>query len=227
MQEEDKTPARKQAKKAWFGGAMLIVTHNGPFHADDVLGVAMLRVLHPDAHIERTRDKATIRAADFVVDVGGVHDPGTGRFDHHQRGRAGKRPSGILYSAAGLIWARYGGDIVARVLSTYGIASEVIAATQDEVAARVDAALVASVCATDNGQETYTPVQGVRPYTLSSVLDAFNPSWVSQPDAGAFESAFHSARKVAGEILRREIVGVFALVHARSLNTLEGETGQK
>lgn len=196
---------------------MLIATHNGPFHADDVLGVAMLRVLHPDARIERTRDEATLRAADFVVDVGGVHDPVTGRFDHHQKGRAGERPSGILYSAAGLIWARHGGDIVARVLGAYGIASEVVAATQDEVAARVDAALVAPVCATDNGQETYTPVQGVRPYTLSSVLGAFNPSWVSQPDAGAFESAFHVARAIAGEILQREIVGVFGLVHARSL----------
>ena len=48
-----------------------IATHNGSFHADDVFGVAVLRLLHPGATLLRTRDAALIAAADYAVDVGG------------------------------------------------------------------------------------------------------------------------------------------------------------
>jgi uncharacterized UPF0160 family protein len=34
----------------------------------------------------RTRDPAKLATCDVVVDVGGVYDPATQRYDHHQRG---------------------------------------------------------------------------------------------------------------------------------------------
>lgn len=50
---------------------MIIATHNGKFHADDVFGVALLTDLYPDATIVRTRDPQMLDTADIVLDVGG------------------------------------------------------------------------------------------------------------------------------------------------------------
>ena len=35
--------------------------------------------------IVRTRDPVKLEPCDIVVDVGGVYDPNTQRYDHHQR----------------------------------------------------------------------------------------------------------------------------------------------
>lgn len=65
--------------------SLLVATHSGPFHADDVLAVALIRAFHdPEARLVRTRDAERIAEADVVVDVGAVYDPASGRFDHHQ-----------------------------------------------------------------------------------------------------------------------------------------------
>lgn len=67
---------------------MKIGTHNGVFHCDDALACFMLKCLpkFKDAEIIRTRDEALLKDCDVVVDVGGVYDAATQRFDHHQRG---------------------------------------------------------------------------------------------------------------------------------------------
>lgn len=74
-----------------------VATHSGPFHADDVMAVALIRVfLDADATVVRTRDLERIAAADIAVDVGGAFDPATGRFDHHQASYTGTRSSAGL-----------------------------------------------------------------------------------------------------------------------------------
>lgn len=59
-----------------------IGTHNGPFHCDEVLAVAMLKLLpeHEKASVVRTRDEALLAECDIVVDVGGVFDDGKKRL---------------------------------------------------------------------------------------------------------------------------------------------------
>lgn len=75
-----------------------IATHDGPFHADDVMAVALLRTyVDPAAPVVRTRDPDRIAAADFVVDVGGRWAPDEGRFDHHQADYQGP------FSSAGMV----------------------------------------------------------------------------------------------------------------------------
>ncbi|MEC8423725.1 MAG: MYG1 family protein, partial [Myxococcota bacterium] len=75
-----------------------IATHSGPFHADDVLAVALLRTfVDADATVVRTRDLDRIADADVVVDVGGIYDPDAGRFDHHQASYTG------AFSSAGMV----------------------------------------------------------------------------------------------------------------------------
>ena len=68
-----------------------VATHSGSFHADDVFGVGILMGVFPSHTLVRTRHDALIDAADFAVDVGGIWDADTGRFDHHQRGFNGAR----------------------------------------------------------------------------------------------------------------------------------------
>lgn len=71
-----------------------IATHSGPFHADDVMAVALLRrFVDAEATVVRSRNPEHWAQADVVVDVGGVFDPDAGRFDHHQASYEGPRSS--------------------------------------------------------------------------------------------------------------------------------------
>lgn len=69
---------------------MLVATHSGPFHADDVFALALLESFLPEKieHI-RTRDLHAIDSADVAIDVGGRFEPERLRFDHHQRSYEG------------------------------------------------------------------------------------------------------------------------------------------
>lgn len=66
---------------------MKIGTHNGRFHADEVLACTLLKLLpsYANAEIVRTRDESLLKCCDIVVDVGGIFDHKTHRYDHHQK----------------------------------------------------------------------------------------------------------------------------------------------
>lgn len=97
---------------------MLVVTHNGPFHADDVLAFGLIRAfLDADAEVVRSRDPRDWERADIVIDVGGVYAPDRGRFDHHQASYVGP------LSSAGMVvrWLVEAGHVrqdVGEVLQT-------------------------------------------------------------------------------------------------------------
>jgi len=131
---------------------MQAVTHNGVFHADDVFAAAVLKIAYPGILVQRTLDPKVIAEADIVFDVGAQYDPASNRFDHHQKDGAGDRPNGVKYAAFGLVWAKFGPDLVG-----------------EEVAAMVDERLVQIVDAGDNGQEIFTPVHS---YGVSKVISA-------------------------------------------------------
>lgn len=77
---------------------LIVATHDGPFHADDVMALALVRAFcDAEAIVVRTRDKATIASADIAIDVGGAYDLPTRRFDHHQSSYQGP------LSAAGMV----------------------------------------------------------------------------------------------------------------------------
>jgi len=64
---------------------VLVGTHSGTFHADDVLAFALIRNYYaPGAEVVRSRDPSVLDRCDIVIDVGGVYDPDILRFDHHQ-----------------------------------------------------------------------------------------------------------------------------------------------
>ncbi|PCJ87366.1 MAG: metal-dependent hydrolase [Thiotrichaceae bacterium] len=172
-----------------------IATHNGNFHADDVFSIAALKSILPSFNLIRTRDLELIDKADIVLDVGGIYDADSDRFDHHQRGGAGERENGIPYSSFGLIWQKYG--------------LEICQGDQD-VANAVDAGLVSNIDAIDCGH-----VEGViKGITLSQTISMFNPTW--QEDSH-FDTCFDEAVNFASRVLARFIASANGGVSAKAI----------
>jgi uncharacterized UPF0160 family protein len=178
---------------------LVVATHDGVFHCDDVMAVACLLVVYPYARVVRTRDPGVLASADVVVDVGGEYDAERRRYDHHQKGRAGQRSNGVLYSSFGLVWRHHGAD----VCRSLGVPSEHVRA----VFYGVDRDLVCPVDATDNGQALYAggspAFKDVGTVSLSAVLSGFNPSW--HEAAKDFDACFLQAVAFAQAILRNAI----------------------
>jgi uncharacterized UPF0160 family protein len=154
---------------------MIIATHSGKFHADDVWAVAVLDIVFPGCELVRTRDPETIRRADLAVDVGGVWDPQSGRFDHHQKGFEGARQSGVVYASAGLVWKEHGARCVARIAQRYP-GYDVSEEQTQQIATAIDSDLVQYLDMSDTGAAKNAPGG----YGLSAVISGFNPTWVDE-----------------------------------------------
>jgi uncharacterized UPF0160 family protein len=183
-----------------------IATHGGAFHADDLMGVAVLLALNPDAAVIRTRNLDKIATATYAVDVGGEWDSARGRFDHHQKGFAHTRADGTKYAAAGLVWSTHGTAYVAS------IASELSAEQVERVVASVDEQLIRHVDMTDTG-EGYS-AQGQ--FGLSMLLANFNFSRLEElrlPEPASDEvraaiqlRQFMESVDFSGRVLRRLVL---------------------
>ena len=167
-----------------------IITHNGRFHADEIFAVATIMLAFPEEKFDvvRTRDEENIKTADFVLDVGGIHDTSKNRFDHHQTGKAGIRENGIYYASFGLVWNKFGEKV-----------SESL-----EVSKKVEERLVVPIDANDNGIKISTSsINPIQDYTISDMIASFVPT--------NFESSlllgqhFSYLVTVAKEIIKREV----------------------
>jgi uncharacterized UPF0160 family protein len=76
-----------------------LAIHDGSFHADEVTACSLLLLydLIDREKIYRTRDPKIIDACEYVCDVGGIYDPSSKRFDHHQAEYQGS------FSSAGMV----------------------------------------------------------------------------------------------------------------------------
>lgn len=166
-----------------------IVVHDGKFHADDLFAAAALRMyLKGDCTIVRTRDQKEIDFAEYVIDVGGVYDPGQKRFDHHQKGGAGIRSNGIPYASFGLVWRKYGEEICGDA----------------KIAERIDAKLVCPIDADDNGFSIVQSTNAVTPYGLQGVLYSMRPTW--KEDQSMYDASFMELLSFAEKLITREII---------------------
>lgn len=149
---------------------LVIATHNGAFHADDIFGCAVLMLLHPKAQLIRTRDPQLIAKADFAVDVGGVYDAAAGRFDHHQKGFAEKRPNGTTFASAGLVWMPCGRQLIHR------LKPELQEADVIRLRDIIDVELVQHLDRADTGEAQGAPGY----FGLSALLASFNSTRVEE-----------------------------------------------
>jgi len=142
-----------------------IVVHSSGFHTDDVFAVATLQLALGDDEfisVVRTRDEEIIKNADYVADVGGIYDPDTNRFDHHQIGGAGVRENGIPYAAFGLVWKKFGEKLTGSILGME----------------KIDQMIVQPIDALDNGFKfTETLIPNLHPFDIDMLVDVFYPTW--------------------------------------------------
>ena len=168
-----------------------LITHSGSFHADDVFASAVLSLVFEkegqEFEIIRTRDEEVIKTGDVVFDVGGVYDESINRFDHHQKGGAGKRENGIEYSSFGLVWKKFG-----PILSS-----------QEEMMI-IDARLAAPVDAADNGMDIIEKKYDIFPYAIQEFFRVMRPALI-EPDLG-MDEMFKEGVSIARKILEREMI---------------------
>ncbi len=153
---------------------MRVVTHSGPFHADEVFAYALLRVFLGEAlELVRTRDSSIIERAELAIDVGGEYDPARGRFDHHQRSYQGH------LSSAGMVlsWLEHSGKV------------------PKSLAAQLRADWVDYIDAVDNGRRT--PTSGVP--CISTIVAVLGEQAQS---AGEFDARFMDAVALCEGVLR-------------------------
>lgn len=166
---------------------MKIVTHNGHFHADELLAVAALLIKYPEAEVVRSRDEEVIKSGDIVVDVGHVHDPEKLRFDHHQPAGAGTHDNGIPYASFGLVWKEFGEEVSGG----------------KEEARIIEEKIVMSVDGLDNGVSLSVPIfKDVIKYTIGDYFESFASGCETIED---YEKSFHVALPIATGLLTREI----------------------
>lgn len=181
---------------------MKIITHSGNFHPDEVLGVAALLLIYPDAEVIRTRDEKTIAEKaqeDIVLDVGSVYDPENLRFDHHQEGGAGKRKNDIPYASCGLIWKHFGEKI----------------AGSERAAMTIEEKIIWPFDLDDSGLDVYKRHRtDVKPYLLDAAIISYLPTWEEKDKT--LDEGFMSAVKMAQEVLKREIIKANSFINGEN-----------
>lgn len=160
-----------------------IGTHSGTFQADEALGVWLLRQTstYRNAKVVRSRDKDVLAPLDIVIDVGGVYDHATLRYDHHQRGyderfedKDDGTPRCTKLSASGLVYRHYGREVIKAYYPN-------LTDDQLELAyAKMYNSYMEAIDAIDTGVEQYpegTEVLYKDRTGLSSRVSRVNPRW--------------------------------------------------
>ncbi|MCM8709855.1 MYG1 family protein [Clostridium sp. SYSU_GA19001] len=174
-----------------------IGTHDGKFHADEVVATAILKELF-NVEIIRIRDEKLLKDLDIVYDVGG------GELDHHGINKT-YRESGTPYAACGLIWKKFGLEVL-RFMNPSLNSDEV-----EGVFNYIDKNFIEGIDALDNGiwiDRTEIPLMHI-----SSIIENFNPAWNSDKDEN---KAFNEAVEIAAIVLRNMIENRFAVLDAKS-----------
>lgn len=199
----------------FFKKKVTVVTHNGPFHSDDLFAMAVVGLVLESQgkrpHLVRTRDEKAIADADIVFDVGGEYDPVHNRYDHHQHGGAGARENGIPYASIGLVWKHFGMELCDQ---------------DEQVWQKVDEKLIQPIDADDVGISLYelNEQYDVSPYTLQFAFKSFYSTW---NESERFDEIFQEALVIAKQILKNEIHHAKARIAAAALVEQDYEQNTK
>lgn len=186
--------------------AKIIAVHDGIFHADEIFAIALLSIIFEIA-IVRSRDPERLKTADMRVDVGGIYNPDTEDFDHHQAGfnerhkspNSFKYDEGPLRSGFGLVFLKYGKQAIKKLIANADD-WEV-----DEIFNMLDRNIVSAIDCSDNGENDKFRAKDF-PYSnvsISRFISLLNPS--NEPDENTQMSAFYTARNIASMYLIKEI----------------------
>jgi len=176
----------------FFRRKIQVVTHSGSFHTDDVFAAAVFYLYFQKTkqkhELIRSVDPQVLAKADIVFDIGGIYDEDINRFDHHQKGGAGKRENGISYAAFGLVWKKYG----------------TLLCNSKEISDIIDTVFVQAVDASDNGMNIFTrSIQGVSPVLIQDLIGSFNATY--EEDEVKLTANFNQVLDIAIVYLERMI----------------------
>lgn len=185
-----------------------IGTHDGKFHCDEALAVHLLRLLpeYRQAEVVRTRDPALLATCDVVCDVGGVFDPASHRYDHHQRDFTESMnsldsacPWTTKLSSAGLVYAHFGRRVVATLLEQQEREPLV-----ERIYRKVYEGVIEEIDAVDNG---ISPTDQEPRYKVNSTIGCrvsdLNPSW-NEKDVDV-TSRFYEASALVGRLFEDRV----------------------
>lgn len=193
-----------------------IVTHNGPFHCDEAMAVAICTYAseETDYQLVRTRDPMVIKYGDIVLDVGGEYDPEVDRFDHHQPAGAGQRITGVEYATAGIVWKKYYGEVIKEYLKTTRLINPLL--DYHEVRDMVDDLVLSPIDDIDNGASP----EGL---SFSSVVSGYN---LDDPFSDLQDTAFIKAVNLCKELLTNSLRRVVGELNGRSYLLAEIDSQQ-
>lgn len=171
------------------------ITHNGTFHCDEIFSTIMFSKLLPDVVVCRTSDLEKAKKTQYIYDVGG------GELDHHQFGGNGERENGVKYSSCGLVWKKYGKDIIKKYTND----------NIDEIWQMIDKNLIQCIDAGDNGQipdidTSYRLVQ------VANIISEFNPTWDENVDP---DIKFQKALQVAEIVFENSMINTISKIKAK------------
>lgn len=175
---------------------MRVGTHSGKFHADEVMATAILMELF-ELEVVRSRDEKKLSELDIVYDVGG------GQFDHHDVEKK-YRDSGTPYAACGLVWNKYGREVIKAWDDT--LEQEEI----ESVFYYVDRTLIEGIDAVDNGLKTSETI--INTINFSGIISGFNPPWDSEKN---HDEAFHHAVNFASSVLHNTLEQRMSVLRAK------------
>lgn len=155
------------------------VTHGNVFHADEILATAILTKINPELKVARV-----FRVPQNLSPNTIVYDVGYGELDHHQKGGNGVRQNGVPYASAGLVWRRFGFQVVCNTCDPQAVWEH------------VDRVLVQGVDATDCGAMPLVKYPS-QPQTISQAISGFYPTWDMDltPDANGLTAADYAFEK--------------------------------
>lgn len=171
-----------------------VVVHNGEFHCDDVVAVALLHLVVGDFKVIRTRDESYLHEVPGRV----VIDVGEGFFDHH--GSQSNKDFCEVFISDGIAIdiPSCGASLIAEVLEEMGLL---------QIGRRLKNELIA-ICMQDNGMTwDYKP--------KTSFIHEFNT--VFDEDRAFQDSYFKRAVKISIEVLTRMIIADEADLRAEKI----------
>lgn len=173
-----------------------LVTHNSRYHPDDIFACAVIQLYLDkkgiDYQVIRTRDEEVIKTGDYVFDVGGVYDPATNRFDHHQKEGAGMRSNTIPYASFGLTWKHFGMELC----------------QSQEDFDEIDLKIVSGIDAVDNGISISSDIfEDVKQVDFGDLVYSFAPSW-KNTSLELWDEGFEKSVNLAKGFLTRHLQNI-------------------
>ncbi len=135
-----------------------IATHNGQFHLDELVAIAIMKLIDDNIMVVRTRKPETYNACDMRVDVGEEYNLELNTYDHHQREEIPPRENGVPYASAGLVWKHFGRSLC----------------SSDDVHARIDKELIQPVDIIDSGKDISDGKAFMRSFSMHREIGNLN-----------------------------------------------------